>query len=148
MQPGIAIRLGALLALTCGPTIASAQTDVPTTALFERHHVAPRSTAALRTTITGRTLSIKSLKTGAMESWYYGTQRIDANGKKFDYRIHDSGIEEERDGDLVLLLVYDWHGHSYICLANIGDSDVLGDAEGTCPYEIVGASEGNHLHGT
>ena len=46
-----------------------------------------------------------------------------------------------------MLLIYDWHGHAYVCLANVGDLDVLGDAEGTCPYEIVATMQGNHVGG-
>lgn len=138
------LALGSLIA----PILASAQTEALTTAFFELHHVAPRSTARLRATIIGKTISTKSLKTGAVEWVYYGANRVDAKGEKSRYRIHDSGIEEEHDGEPRMLLIYDWQGHAYVCLENVGDLDVLDDAEGTCPYEIVSAAEGNHIHGT
>jgi hypothetical protein len=126
---------------------AAAQTAPLTTALFEKNKVAPRDAARLRTTIFDKTISIKTLKSGAIEQVYYGAQRVDAKGEKTKYKIGKGGIEEEHDGVLRVLLIYDWRGHAYGCLENVGELDELDGEEGTCPYEIVAATQGNHIRG-
>jgi len=126
------------------PVMTAAQTDAPTTAFFEKNKVAPRTAAKLRATIADKTISLKTLKSGAVELVYYGAQRIDASGERTKYKIGRAGIEEEHDGAPRMLLIYDWHGHAYVCLENVGDLDVLDDAAGTCPYEIIAAIQGNH----
>jgi hypothetical protein len=123
---------------------AAAQLDVPTTAFFEKHGVSPRDATKLRATVVGQTISIKALKSGALEQVYYGAQRVDARGTQTRYKIIEGAIQEEHDSAPRLLLIYDWQGHSYICLQNVGELDELGDAEGTCPYEIVATARGNH----
>jgi hypothetical protein len=129
------------------PVVAAAQTDGLTTAFFEKNNVAPRNAAKLRTTIADKTISIKTLKSGAVELVYYGAQRIDATGERTKYKIGKGGIEEEHDGAPRMLLIYDWQGHAYVCLENVGELDVLDDAAGTCPYEIIAALQGNHIRG-
>jgi hypothetical protein len=129
------------------PVLAAAQTDALTTAFFEKNKVAPRNAAKLRATISDKTIAIKTLKSGAIEHVYYGAQRVDAKGEKTKYRFGKGGIEEEHDGALRMLLIYDWQGHAYVCLENVGDLDVLDGAEGTCPYEIVATTQGNHTGG-
>jgi hypothetical protein len=123
---------------------AAAQTAALTTTFFEKNKVAPRSGAKLRTTIYNNTISIKTLKSGAIEQVYYGAQRIDAKGEKTKYTIYKGGIEEEHDGVLRVLMIYDWRGHAYVCLENVGELDELNGEEGTCPYEIVATTQGNH----
>jgi len=126
---------------------AAAQTAPFTTAFFEKNKVAPRDAAKLRATIFDKTVSIKTLKSGAIEQVYYGVQRIDAKGEKTKYKIGKGGIEEEHDGVPRMLLIYDWRGHAYGCLENVGELDELDGEEGTCPYEIVATTQGNHTRG-
>jgi hypothetical protein len=125
------------------PVLAAAQTAAFTTAFFEKNKVPPRDGAKLRATISDNTVSIKTLKGGAVEQVYYGAQRIDAKGGKTKYKIGKGGIEEEHDGTPRMLLIYDWQNHAYVCLENVGDLDELDGAEGTCPYEIVATARGN-----
>ena len=96
-----------------------------------------------------QTLSIRALKTGAIERVYYGpgSQRIDSKGVKTQYHIRGNGIEEEAAGVLRMLVIYDWDGHAYVCLEAVGDLDELGAAEGSCPYEIVATTQGDHTQG-
>ncbi len=129
------------------PILAVAQTVSLTTAFFEKNKVPPRNAATLHTTIFGKTISIKALKSGSIEQVYYGAQRIDSKGIKSNYTITKAGIEEEYGGVLRMLLIYDWHGHAYACVENVGDLDELGEADGTCPYEIVGSTQDNHTEG-
>lgn len=126
------------------PVPAAAQTEALTTTFFEKNKVTPRNGAKLRTAIYNNTISIKTLKSGAIEQVYYGAQRVDAKGEKTKYKIHKGGIEEEHDGVLRVLLIYDWRGHAYVCLENVGELDELEGEEGTCPYEIVATTQGNH----
>jgi hypothetical protein len=122
---------------------AAAQTDALTTTFFEKNKVAPRNAAKLRATISNDTISIKTLKSGAIQQVYYGARRIDTKGQKSEYSIGKLGIEEEVDGVLRMLVIYDWRGHTYGCLANVGEGDELEGQEGSCPYEIVGTARGN-----
>jgi hypothetical protein len=138
-----ALALGGLLM----PVLAAAQADSLTTAFFEENKVPARNTSKLRATIFDKTISIKALKSGAIEQVYYGAQRIDAKGEKTNYRIREGGIEEEHGGVPRMLLIYDWHGHTYVCLEDVGDLDELAEAKGTCPYEIVAATQDNHTRG-
>ena len=137
------VAFGALLM----PVLTAAQQDSLTTAFFEKNGVSPRTSAKLHATIFDRTISIKELKNGVIERIYYGAERIDARGTKTKYHIRQGGIEEEYGGVPRVLLIYDWHGHAYICLENVGDLDELGDSVGTCPYEIVATAQGNHTRG-
>jgi hypothetical protein len=125
------------------PVIAAAQPAALTTAFFEKNRVSPRDAAKLRATVADSTLSIKTLKSGAIEQVYYGAQRIDAKGAKAKYKIGKGGIEEEYNGTSRMLLIYDWQDHAYVCLENVGDLDELNGAQGTCPYEIVATARGN-----
>jgi hypothetical protein len=129
------------------PVLAVAQADSLTTAFFEKNNVPPRNAARLHATIFDKTISIKALSSGAIEQVYYGIQRVDAKGEKTKYKITKGGIEEEHGGVPRMLLIYDWHGHSYVCVQNVGDLDELAEAEGTCPYEIVATTQGNHTQG-
>lgn len=129
------------------PVLTAAQTDSLTTAFFEKNRVPPRNAAKLHATIFDKTISIKALNSGAIEQVYYGVQRIDARGTKTRYKITKGGIEEEHGGVPRMLLIYDWHGHAYVCVQNVGDLDELGEAEGTCPYEIVATTQDNHTQG-
>jgi len=135
------------VALLLLPVLAAAQPDSLSTAFFEKRGIAPRTATQLRATVVDRTISIKSLQGGALEQVYYGARRIDARGTTTRYKIVADAIQEERDGVLRQLLIYDWHGHSYICLENVGELEELGAAEGTCPYEIVATARGNHAGG-
>ncbi len=123
------------------PVLAASQADSFTTAFFEKHHVLPRGAAKLRATISDRIVSIRDLKSGAIERVYYGDRRVDAKGDKTKYRIIEGAIEEEHGDVPRMLLIYDWRGHAYVCLENVGDLDELDGAEGTCPYEIVATEE-------
>jgi hypothetical protein len=125
------------------PVIAAAQPAALTTAFFEKNKISPRDAAKLRITVADNTLSIKTLKSGAVEQVYYGAQRIDAKGAKTKYKIGRGGIEEEYNGTPRMLLIYDWQDRAYVCLENIGDLDELNGAQGTCPYEIVATARGN-----
>jgi hypothetical protein len=127
------------------PVVTAAQTALLTTAFFEKNKVSPRDAAKLRATISDNTISMKTLKGGAVEQIYYGAQRIDAKGGKTKYKIGKGGIEEEYNGTPRMLLIYDWQDHAYVCLENVGDLDELNGAEGTCPYEIVAAARGNQI---
>jgi hypothetical protein len=129
------------------PVLAAAQTDGLTTAFFEKNKVAPRNAAKLRATISDKTISIKTLKSDAITKIYYGALRVGDKGEKTKYKIGKGGIEEEHDGAPRMLLIYDWQGHAYVCLENLGELDMLDDAEGTCPYEIVATTRGNHTGG-
>jgi hypothetical protein len=93
-------------------------------------------------TMSGKTITIKTLRSGAIERVYYGTQRIGAKGE-----ISEGGIEEQHDGASRMLLIYDWQGHAYVCLENVGELDMLDAAEGTCPYEIIAMTQGNYTGG-
>jgi hypothetical protein len=135
----------ALALVVVMPVMTVAQTAALTTAFFEKNHVSPRNAAALHATISDKTLSIKKLNSGAIERVYYGARRIDAKGEKTRYKISQAGIEEQYDGAPRVLLIYDWRGHAYVCLENLGELDMLGGAEGTCPYEIVATTEGNKI---
>lgn len=140
----VTVTLGALALV---PLLAAAQTVALSTAFFEKQGIAPRTATQLRATVVDQTIAMKLLQSGALEQVYYGTRRIDAKGIKTQYKIVDSAIQEEHDGVLRQLLIYDWHGHSYICLENVGELEELGAAEGTCPYEIVATVRGNHTGG-
>jgi hypothetical protein len=129
------------------PVLTAAQTDSLTTAFFEENKVPPRNAAKLRATIFDKTISIKALKSGAIEQVYYGAQRVDAKGEKTKYKIREGGIEEEHGGVPRMLLIYDWHSHAYVCLEDVGDLDELAEAKGTCPYEIVATTQDNHTRG-
>src|ERR1700761_4617689 len=102
----LAIALGSQSALL----VAAAEPDVPTTAFFEKHAVSPRGATQLRATVVGRTISIKTLQSGAVEQVYYGARRMDAKGIQTRYKIIEGAIQEEHDGAPRLLLIYDWHG--------------------------------------
>lgn len=123
------------------PVLAASQADSFTTAFFEKHHVLPRGAAKLRATISDRIVSIKELKSGAVERVYYGDRRVDAKGEKTEYRIIEGGGIEEYGDVPRMLLIYDWHGHAYVCVENVGELDELEGAEGTCPYEIVATED-------
>jgi hypothetical protein len=138
--------LGLPLLFAAQPLVAAEPVSLSTT-FFEKHGISPRTAAQLRTTVVGRTIAIKTLQGGALEQVYYGAQRIDAKGIKTPYKIVEQAIQEERAGVLRLLLIYDWHAHSYICLENVGELEELGAAEGTCPYEIVATAHGNQTGG-
>jgi hypothetical protein len=129
------------------PVRSSAQKDSLTTAFFEKNGVAPRNSAKLRTSVFDRTISIKELNSGTIERVYYGygAKRIDATGTKTKYHIRAGHIEEEYGGVPRMLMIYDWHGRAYICVDNVGDLDEIGDAAGTCPYEVVATAQGNHM---
>jgi hypothetical protein len=131
------------------PVLTAAQENSLTTAFFEKHGVSPRDTAKLRATVLNKTISIKALASGAIERVYYGygAKRIDSKGATTKFRIVQSSIEEEYDGVQRMLLIYDWDGHAYICLENVGDLDEIGEAVGTCPYVIVAATQGDHTGG-
>lgn len=129
------------------PASSSAQTALLTTAFFEKNKVPPRSAAKLHATIFDKTISIKALEGGTIERVYYGAQRVDAGGEKTKYRIREGGIEEEHGGVPRMLLIYDWHGHAYGCVENVGDLDELAGAEGTCPYEIVATAQDDRIRG-
>jgi hypothetical protein len=131
------------------PVPTAAQENSLTTAFFEKHGVSPRDTAKLRATVLNKTISIKALASGAIERVYYGygAKRIDSKGATTKFRIVQSSIEEEYDGVQRMLLIYDWDGHAYICLENVGDLDEIGEAVGTCPYVIVAATQGDHTGG-
>jgi len=118
-----------------------------TTTFFEKIKIAPRGLQKLKATVYDKTISVKDLSSGSVEDVYYGQKKIDPKGNKSEYKLTQYGIEQDYDDSPRLLMIYDWHDHSYICLANIGDNDSLGDAEGTCPYEIVNTRSGNHLGG-
>jgi hypothetical protein len=129
------------------PVRSAAQKDSLTTAFFEKNGVAPRNSAKLRTSVFDRTISIKELNSGTIERVYYGygAKRIDATGTKTKYHIRAGHIEEEYGGVPRMLMIYDWHGRAYICVDNVGDLDEIGDAAGTCPYEVVATAQGNHM---
>ena len=135
------------LALIFAPGAARADTDTKTTAFFEKNKVAPLDAQKTRAAVNDKTVSLKHLTDGAVEDVYYGGQRGDAKGGKSKYRIGKDGIEEEIDGVPRRLLLYAWQDHTYVCLENVGDLDELDGAEGTCPYEIVKSTSGNHLGG-
>ena len=131
------------------PVLTTAQENSLTTAFFEKNEVSPRNTTKLRATVFNQTVSIKTLASGAIERVYYGdgTKRIGSKGATTKYRIVQNGLEEEYEGVQRKLLIYDWHGHAYICLENIGDLDEIGEAVGTCPYVIVATAQGDHTRG-
>ncbi len=139
--------------LACGglvtPLLTAAQENSLTTAFFEKHAVTPRDTAKLRATVSNRTVSIETLASGAIERVYYGSgaKRIDSKGASTKYQIVQNSIQEEHDGVQRMLLIYDWDGHAYICLENVGDLDEIGEAVGTCPYVIVATTQGDHTRG-
>jgi hypothetical protein len=135
------------VALAVAPSAARAGTDAKTTAFFEKNKVAPLDAPKTRAAVNDKTVSLKHLTDGAVEEVYYGGQRVDAKGGTSKYRIGKDGIEEEIDGAPRRLLLYVWQDHTYVCLENVGDLDELDGAEGTCPYEIVKATSGNHLGG-
>ena len=138
-----ALALG--LSLAAGTALA--QADVKTTAFFEKNKVAPFDAPKTKAAVGDKTISLKHLADGAVEDVYYGPQRIDAKGGKSKYKIGKDGIEEEIDGVPRRLLLYAWQDRTYVCLENVGDLDELEGAEGTCPYELVKATSGNHLGG-
>jgi hypothetical protein len=129
------------------PVLAAAQSKPLTTAFFEENRVRPRDAARLRATILNRTISIRTLKDGAIEQVRYGAMRVDGRGEKTKYTIRDGGIEEQHGGVPRMLLIYDWHGHAYGCLEDVGDLDELGEAKGTCPFEIVATATDSHRGG-
>ncbi len=135
------------LALAVAPGVARAETDAKTTAFFEKNKVAPLDAAKTKAAVDGKTVAFKHLADGATEEVFYGGQRFDAKGGKAKYKIGKDGIEEEIDGTPRRLLLYVWQDHTYACLENVGDLDELDGAEGTCPYEIVKTTSGNHLGG-
>jgi hypothetical protein len=127
------------------PVLLAAQADALTIAFFQNQHLRPRDAAALRATVLDRTLVIRTLKSGTIERVYYGARRIDAKNARTNYRIADAGIREDHDGVQRVLLVYDWQGSAYVCVDNVGELDDLGEAAGTCPYQIVSTIRGNHV---
>jgi hypothetical protein len=135
-----ALTFGALLI----PDPSVAQTNSLTIAFFEKHNVRPRNAAELRATVLGKTLVIKTLKSGAVERVYYGAQRVDGKGEKTKYKIVGGGIREDPGGVPRMLLIYEWHGAAYVCVDNVGDLDELGEDTGTCPYQIVTSVPNNH----
>ena len=131
------------------PVLTAAQEHPLTTAFFEKNGVSPRDTTKLRATVFNKTISIETLASGAIERVYYGSgaKRIDSKGATTKYQIVQSSIEEQYDGVQRMLLIYDWGGHAYICLENVGDLDEIGEAVGTCPYVIVATTQGDHTRG-
>jgi hypothetical protein len=135
------------LALVLAPGLARAEPDAKTTAFFEKNKVAALDAAKTKAAVDGKTITFKHLADGTTEEVFYGGQRFDAKGGKSKYLINKNGISEEIDGTPRRLLLYVWQDHTYACLENVGDLDELDGAEGTCPYEIVKATSGNHLGG-